>query len=188
MKDLIQYGQEISLLNEVATTDLRAIIKVKNIKKGEILLQDGDVCRYLYFMNEGLAKVFSFNGDKEFIMRFFSESQIFSVFDSFLMKTPSEFTVIALEDSLVSLISYDDMESISQKHHAMETFYRKVTSDTTVRMTKRIHAMLEEDSTRRYQNFMDENKHIIQGISLGDIARYLGITQQSLSRIRSQNN
>jgi CRP-like cAMP-binding protein len=187
MKDLLQYCQELSPLSDLAQTDLNAIIKVKSVRKGEILLEEGDVCSYLYFINEGLAKVFSFSGDKEFIMRFFSESQIFSVFDSFLTKTPSKFTIIALEDSLVSMINYDDMESISQKHHAMETFFRKVTSHTTIRMTKRIHEMLEEDTTRRYQNFMDENKHIAQRISLGDVARYLGITQPSLSRIRSQN-
>ena len=188
MKNFINHCQEVSLLNELAKADLISIIKVKTIKEGEILLKEGDICRNLYFLNEGLTKIFSINGDKEFIMRFFSESQMFSVFDSFLTKTPSKFTIIALEDSLVSMISYTEMETLSRKHHAIETFFRTVISDTSVRKTKRIYEMLGEDSTKRYQNFMEENKHIVHRISLGDIAKYLGITQQSLSRIRSQYN
>jgi DNA-binding Xre family transcriptional regulator len=52
-------------------------------------------------------------------------------------------------------------------------------------MTRRISEMLEENATKRYNQFMKENKAIAQRISLGDLASYLGITQQSLSRIRA---
>ena len=186
MKDFIHQCHEISLLDDAAKFDLNAIVKERKYKRGESILYNGDVCRHLYFINSGLVKVYSFKSGKEFIMRFFSESQIFSLFDSYFMRTPSNFAVIAMEDTTISLIGHDDMESLSKKHHTIETFFRKITSDTTVRMTKRIHEMLEEDSTTRYQNFVEENRLIIQRISLGDIARYLGITQQSLSRIRSQ--
>ena len=93
---------------------------------------------------------------------------------------------MALEDSLVTMISYNDMETLSSKHPTIEFFFRKLISDTSIRKTKRIHEMLGEDSTWRYQNFIEENKHIVHRISLGDVAKFLGITQQSLSRIRSQ--
>lgn len=74
------------------------------------------------------------------------------------------------------------METLSRKHQALDTFFKKVISDTTVRKTKRIQEMLLEDSTWRYHDFMKKNKHIAHRLSLGDIAKYLGITQQSLSR------
>ncbi|MEO6685689.1 MAG: Crp/Fnr family transcriptional regulator [Dyadobacter sp.] len=186
MKDFINQFQEFSLLDDAAKLDLISVARLQNFKKGESILPDGNICRHLYFLNTGLVKVFSFKGGKEFIMRFFSELQIFSVFDSFLTKTPSKFTIVALEDSVVILISYTEIETLSRKHPKIEFFFRKLISDTTVRKTKRIHEMLGEDSTWRYQNFMEENKHIIHRISLGDVAKYLGITQQSLSRIRSQ--
>lgn len=186
MKDFINQFQEFSGLDDAAKLELIAVSRLRHFKKGEIILPDGNVCHHLYFVNKGLVKVFSIKGGKEFIMRFFSESQIFSVFDSFLMKTPSNFTIIALEDSFVTLISYTEMETLSSRHNAIEIFFRKVISDTTVRKTKRILEMLGEDSTWRYQNFMEENKHIVHRISLGDVTKYLGITQQSLSRIRAQ--
>jgi len=186
MKDLIEQFQEFSLLDDPAKLDLISVARLQHFKKGEIILPDGKICRHLYFMNKGLVKIFSLQGDKEFIIRFFSESQICSVFDSFLTKTPSKFTIMALEDSLVTMISYNDMETLSSKHPTIEFFFRKLISDTSIRKTKRIHEMLGEDSTWRYQNFIEENKHIVHRISLGDVAKFLGITQQSLSRIRSQ--
>lgn len=186
MKDFMTQCDELSLLDNTAKVELNNFLKVRKFKKGESMLYNGDVCHYIFFINIGLAKVFSYKEDKEFIMRFFSENQLFSVFDSYFMKTPSKFTIRVLEDTTVTLISYDDMERLSKKYHSMEAFYRKITADTTVRMTKRISEMLEEDATERYHNFASENKLILQRISLGDLAKYVGITQQSLSRIRAQ--
>jgi CRP-like cAMP-binding protein len=186
MKNFINQFQEFSLLDDAAKLDLISVARLHHFKKGEVIHPVGNVCRHLYFVNKGLVKIFSFKGGKEFIMRFFSESQIFSVFDSFLTKTPANFTIFALEDSSVTLISYNEMETLSRKHPALDIFFRKVISDTSVRKTKRIQEMLLEDSTWRYQDFIEKNKHLVHRISLGDVAKYLGITQQSLSRIRSQ--
>ena len=186
MKDFIDQFQEFSMLDDAAKLDLISVARLQHFKKGEVILPVGNVCRYLYFVNSGLVKIFSSKDGKEFIMRFFSESQICSVFDSFLTKTPANFTIFALEDSFVTLISHTEMETLSRKHPTLDVFFRKVISDTSVRKTKRIQEMLLEDSTWRYQDFIEKNKHLVHRISLGDVAKYLGITQQSLSRIRSQ--
>ena len=68
----------------------------------------------------------------------------------------------------------------------METFFRKLASLAATKMTRRISEMLEENATERYNLFVKENNQILQRISLGDLASYLGITQQSLSRIRAK--
>jgi len=119
-------------------------------------------------------------------MRFFSESQICSVFDSFLTKTPRLLYHFYPERFVRDPDQSYGMESLSRKHPTLDVFLRKVISDTSVRKTKRIQEMLLEDSTWRYQDFIEKNKHLVHRISLGDVAKYLGITQQSLSRIRSQ--
>lgn len=187
MKDIMHECDEVALLSDPAKNDLNAVIRMQKFDKGEYILSEGEICRHIYFVNTGLVKVFSFKSGKEFIMRFFSSAQLFSIFDSYFSRSPSSFTIMALEDTVVSLINYDDLTNLGSKHHSIESFLRKITSDTTVRMTRRVHEMLEDDATKRYQNFVHENKRIIQRISLGDISRYLGITQQSLSRIRSQS-
>lgn len=186
MNDFQNFCNQFSSLDFKATNELSIAVKTKTFEKGDFVLEFGKTCQYLYFINEGLLKINSFTNDKEFIMRFFSENTLFSVFDSFITQTPATSNIIALEKTTVTMISYKSMEEICKKNHSMETFYRELLSKATVRMTKRIREMLEEDATIRYNHFVTENHSIMQRISLGDIAKYLGITQQSLSRIRNQ--
>ncbi|HXB13489.1 MAG TPA: Crp/Fnr family transcriptional regulator [Bacteroidia bacterium] len=186
MADFFQFCSKFSELDKPATEELFKDLKTKSFKKGEYILKSGQVCRYLFFINQGFAKSFFIRDDKEFIMRFFAEDFMFSVFDSYITQAPSSYSIIALEDTTVTLISHDKMEELCKKHHCMESFFRKLVSLVTIKMMKRISGMLEENSTERYNQFVIENKAIIQRISLGDLAQYLGITQQSLSRIRAQ--
>ena len=84
------------------------------------------------------------------------------------------------------MLSKKEMEKLCLKHHSIETFFRKLVSMAVVNMMKRISEMLEENASTRYAHFIKDNGHLLQRISLGDLASYLGITQVSLSRIRSQ--
>ena len=118
-------------------------------------------------------------------MRFFYENLLFSVFDSYITQTPSKYSLIALEKTTVTMIGYDTMLGLCEKYHSAETFFRKLVSVATVKMMKRIGEMLEDNATERYREFVEENGAVVQRISLGDLAKYLGITQQSLSRIRA---
>jgi CRP-like cAMP-binding protein len=185
MADFLQFCKQFSPLDgNIMQTLLQQTI-TKTYKKGEFLLRSEETCKYLYFINEGLIKSYSEKDEKEFIMRFFSENVLFSVFDSYITQTPSKFNLVTLEDTTVTLIRYKTMEDLCKQHHAMETFFRKLVSIVATKMTKRISEMLEENATDRYRLFVEENNAIHQRISLGDIAKYLGITQQSLSRIRT---
>lgn len=186
MADFLQFINDFSPLDEATTTQLFQGLKTKTIKKGDHLLRNGTICSHLFFVNEGLAKMYSVKEDKEFIMRFFSENVLFTAFDSYLTQTPSDYTITALETTTLTLIDHKAMEALCEKHHCMETFFRKLVSRASIKMVKRINEMLEENATERYNHFVRENNLILQRITLGDLAKYLGITQQSLSRIRAQ--
>src|SRR5579859_7067921 len=186
MSEFLQFCNQFSRLDEGAAYDLFTNVKTRTLKEGDSLLKEGEVCKHLFFIHDGLVKMFFSKEDKEFIMRFFSENVLFSAFESYLTQTPSRYRIMALEQTTVTLISYDRMEELCKQHHSMETFFRKLVSIATVKMTKRISEMLEENAADRYNQFIKENSSILQRISLGDLAKYLGITQQSLSRIRAQ--
>jgi CRP-like cAMP-binding protein len=185
MAELDQYFITFSPLEEEVLAALLQSTTTKIVDKGEYLLRAGDTCKYLYFINKGLAKSFFSRDDKEFIMRFFAEGRVFSVFDSFLNRQPSKYSLVALERTTVTLIHIDTLEDLCKRYHSMETFFRKLVSIATTRMMRRISEMLEDNATERYNQFVAENDQILQRISLGDLAKYLGITQQSLSRIRA---
>jgi len=185
MVDFIKYCNQLSPLDTEAQHDLLQRVKTRTYARGEHLLHEGAVCGYIYFINKGLAKIWSVRSDKEFIHCFFAEGVLFSVFDSYLNQTSSRFMITALEDIHATLISFDAMEALSKKHHRLETLFRKVADGATISMISRISEILEDSAPARYEKFLKENHLIADRISLGDIARYLGITQPSLSRIRN---
>lgn len=186
MADFIQFCNQLSQLDKEAGDDLSNKLKSKSFQKGNQLLKSGEVCRQLYFINSGLTKTFFYKNDKEFIMRFFTENVMFTVLDSYVTQTPSAFMIMALEPTTVTYIQHDEMEELCKRHHSIETFFRKLVSIAAFNMMKRISEMLEENASERYAHFVKENNALLQRISLGDLANYLGITQVSLSRIRAK--
>lgn len=186
MKGFIKTLDALSALDNDAINELSLEIENKTFDKGNLILKSGMVCRQLYFLDEGLVKLFFLREEKEFIMRFFYENSIFTGLDSYITQTNSNYSIRALEPTLVSYISHSKMELLCKKHHCIETAYRKFVSTAALNMMKRVSEMLEEDGAKRYNNFIKTNKQLLQRISLGDLASYLGITQVSLSRIRAK--
>jgi CRP-like cAMP-binding protein len=186
MCSFIDHCHKLSPLPEEASADLLNKMAVKKFTKGDGLLKTGEVCRHIFYVEQGLVKTCFTKDYKEFIMRFFPEGSMFTVLDSYILQKPSTYMIIALEATTVSCISYNDLEDLCRKHHLIETFLRKLVSLASINMMKRISEMLEENATTRYNNFVTENIHLMQRISLGDLANYLGITQVSLSRIRGR--
>jgi len=185
MKDFVSAFNQLANISQDAAEELSNCLSAKVFDKGELLLKAGETCRKIYFVDEGLTKTFFTNEDKEFIMRFFPEHTLFSVLNSFETQTPSQYEIMALEKTSVTYLHKTDLETLCKKHHSIETAYRKLLSIATINMMKRISEMLEENATERYNHFLKDNGQLLQRISLGDLANYLGITQVSLSRIRA---
>lgn len=115
---------------------------------------------------------------------YFNNAHVGQIYILIILQSGIQINLVALEDTRVTTISYDSMEALCRNYHSMETFFRKLLSVAATKMTKRISEMLEGDATERYRQFVAENSAILQRINVGDIANYLGITPQSLSRIR----
>lgn len=186
MANFIQFVNELSKLDKKATDELTNKLHTKTIQKGAYLLENGEKCRKIFFIDQGLVKTY-FNGkDKAFIMKFFPENSMFTVLDSYIQQTVSNYTILALETTTITFIYKSDLEALCTKHHSIETFFGKLISSASINMMKRISEMLEENATERYNHFVKEHSQLLQRISLGDLANYLGITQVSLSRIRAK--
>ena len=108
-----------------------------------------------------------------------------TVLDSFVTRTPSAYSILTLEQTTITYLNYSDLEELCNRYHTMETFYRKLLSMAAVNMMERIGGTLEEKAQVAYHTFVKEHGKLLQRISLADLASYLGITQVSLSRIRS---
>jgi CRP-like cAMP-binding protein len=175
----------ISPLDKEACDDLLKDFKTKTFNKNDFLLRSGEVCKYFYFLENGLVKSFSYNNDKEFIMAFFQENVMFTELNSYLAQKPSKYMMLTLERSTVKYIHKKSIEQLCEKHHCIETLVRKLFTMTSVCFMERISEMLEENAKERYNKFINDYPDLLQRINLGDLANYIGITQVSLSRIRA---
>lgn len=185
MSDFIKYINGISQIDRKANDDLLNDLKTKTFNKNDFLLRSDEVCRSFYFMEKGLTKSFFYNNDKEFIMAFFQENMMFTELNSYLAQRPSKYMLIALEKTTVSYLHQKSIEKLCNRHHCIETLVRKLFTMTSVCFMERISEMLEENATERYNKFINNYPSLLQRISLGDLANYIGITQVSLSRIRA---
>lgn len=186
MEGFLQAFNRLCPHTDDARQDLERHMRSRSFEKGVCLLRSGAICRNLYFLDEGLVKTGFTTSDKTFIMRFFPENNLFTVLDSFTTQTPSFYEIVALEPTTVTYIEQAELDALCRKYHCIETAYRKLLAFATVNMMKRISEMLEENATERYKHFLKDQGALLQRISLGDLANYLGITQVSLSRIRSK--
>lgn len=186
MNEFIEYIHNISPLTTEARTDIHSRIISKEYKKGQFIISEHQVCENLFFLKKGLVKLY-FIGDKgrEIVIRFFSENSPFSSLESFLGQKNTSHVILALEPVQVDFLSKQDVEELCLKHHCFERFWRIALSFAVRHMINRISQLMKDEATVRYNEFIAENSSLMQRISLGDLAGYLGITQVSLSRIRA---
>ncbi|WP_261511173.1 Crp/Fnr family transcriptional regulator [Chryseobacterium paludis] len=184
--NFIQTIEKISNPERAVIDELISNLELKNYRKGDFLLKSDETCKHFYFLEKGLVKLFFDNGDKDFIMTFFSENSFFTELSGFLTGKPSKYMFVALEPVEVYSIRKNVVDDLCKKYHSAETLFSKLYSMAPVNMMGRISEMLEDDGKKRYHNFLKQKPELIQRISLGDLADYIGITQVSLSRIRAQ--
>ncbi len=186
MNGFLNHVCKLSPLTDEALKELEGCIQKEYFTKGEVIHQEGKICKHLFFIESGLAKHYYFHEGNQFVFRFFEENNFFIATDCFFNDLPAHYSTLALEDSVISYLRYDDFERLCSKHHSFETFARKFVSVVAYTAISNLKGLLYLDATARYAKFIKEYGHLQQRISLGDTAAYLGISQVSLSRIRSK--
>lgn len=185
MKKFIEYiNGNFPLTNEIKV-ELENRMKSKIFEKGQDIVNAYKTCKNLYFLETGLIKAYfiSDNG-KEVIFRFFSEGELFTSLESFINQKPTPHAIKALESTKVSYISKTDLEDLSKIYEPIKKFYQFVLNLANANAVKRFSDLITNNATARYQEFLQENGALMLRIPLSDLAKYLGITQVSLSRIR----
>lgn len=186
MNDFIKQADLISSISDEAKDDLLIHLKKRLFAKGEMINQKGKICRHLYFVEKGLIKHYYYHNGNQFILRFFCDKRFLTISDCFLKNIPAEYSTIALADTSLIYLEYNDWEKLCAKHHSFEHFIRIVISNMAIMSIERLKTILHSSGIERYHNFISEYGHLQQQISLGDTASFLGMSQVSLSRLRAR--
>ena len=184
---LIQNLSRFIVLSNDDIAIIQSLFTEKKFRKRQYILQEADVSRSETYVVTGLTRTYEVD-DKgiEHIMQFGPEDWWVGDLFSFLTETPSRFNVDCLEDTQVLQISKPNLQLLYQKVPATERYFRIIIQNAYIASVNRISSSLRKTAPERYQEFMERYPHIEQRVPNHQIASYLGITPQSLSRIRSK--
>ncbi|WP_343308154.1 Crp/Fnr family transcriptional regulator [Chitinophaga niabensis] len=174
----------ISLDKEETEFFLR-LIKPNTIKRKDFLLKQGEICRYESFITKGCLRVYTLdNNGVEHVVMFGVENWWVSDLRSFLMQTPAQYMIDALEDTEVLQISKPDIDRLYERVPKFERFFRIILQNAFVAHQQRIEQNLSSSAEERYRFFTEKYPHMDQRIPQKQIASYLGITPVFLSILR----
>jgi CRP-like cAMP-binding protein len=156
------------------------------ISKNEYLVTEGKVCRHLYFLEHGALRGFYNLEGKEITHWFAFEDDFVTSFHSFITQQAAVENIQLLEGSVLWSISKDSLTDLLNKYHDIERLVRIAYEKYYIRLEERFVNAQFKTATERYQNLLMQSPHILERVSLGYIASYLGISQETLSRIRSR--
>lgn len=186
MDAFFEIVSQIAPLSAVSREALSGISKRLELKKGHILVRRHSVCNHLYFVESGLTRTYYYNDGKDVTDWLSPENSFACSIVSFISRKPDRRQIELLEPSVLWSFQYYEMEQLCAKHHEIERMLRHLVSSGLVQLQKRFDDLHFATALQRYQTLMNENPTLIQRVPLSMIASYLGITQETLSRIRSQ--
>jgi CRP-like cAMP-binding protein len=166
---------------------IESAFKPKSYRKGEFLLQAGQTDRHVWFIEQGVLRIYEeFEDGVEQTFYFMSSGQLVADIESFNHRSVSEGNIQAVTDCQTRAISYDAFQEIAGHVSAWNSTVQHITEKVLMEKVQKRSRLLYEDAKTRYQRLLIEQPEVAQQVPLGMIASYLGITLPSLSRLRKQ--
>jgi CRP-like cAMP-binding protein len=176
----------INGLDAETSAALQSISSEKRFKKGEILLNQTEICTKSYLINSGIARKYYLNEGKEITTELFFENDLAVSFDSYALQKPSREFIEALTDVSVSITYYQAFQNAKLNHPQLITLDLMLAEYYAIWVENRLFEFHTKSATERYKDILHKSPHIIQNIPLTIIASYLGISLETLSRIRAK--
>ena len=175
-------------LTKECKEDLVVSSSILMLEKPTLIVREGEQSNTIFFIIKGCARAFYLKDGKDITDWFAFENDFVCAINSFFLSEPSVHFIETLEPSILLQISKSDVERLSQKRHSYETLTKKVVIKTMLQLQERIVGIQFETAQQKYENLLQVLPSITKRIPLTHIASYLGITLETLSRIRNPRN
>lgn len=157
----------------------------KKLRKKQYLLQEGDVCKFVAFVEKGVLRSYTIaEKGTEHILQFALEGWLISDLYSFLTAEPANYTIDAIEDCELVLISKNAHEELLKTLPKYETWIRLQITGAYIALQRRLTSIISLSLEERYESFTSIYPHIVQRVPQHMIASYMGLTPETLSRVR----
>lgn len=181
---LIQKFKEYGHIDQEIESQLSGKVKCLVKQKGDFFLKQGQVVSSLFVIEKGLVRSFFMKDGREVNSWFGFENIILGSVLPLFYNQPSFENIQFLEDTTIYYLSIDDLNELYEQYNAVNTIGRKMAEEYCKILEERIISLQTQNAEQRYQTLLKDQPEAARRLSLGHIASYLGITQETLSRIR----
>ena len=186
MENFLKTISQLCPLSEKSLVEISLITEEFDFPKRHVLLKPNTVCHDLFFIERGLSRTFYIKDGKEVTDWISLESTFAVSLISFLTNQPDRRSIELLEASTVCILSRENLENLCKEHHEIEHLVRILLSMGFVQLQQKFDDVHFTSALERYKKLLLTAPEILQKVPLGMIASFLGMTQESLSRIRSR--
>lgn len=181
-----QFNEKVPLTAEEQET-IKTFLTPKKLRKKQYLLQEGDICKYIAFVEKGALKSYVIDeAGTERITQFALEGWTISDLYSFLTGEPATYNIDAIEDAELILISKAAHEELLHQVPKYETYIRLQITGAYIALQRRLTSIISLPIEERYKNLIATYPTIVQRVPQHMIASYMGLTPETLSRVRGR--
>lgn len=158
------------------------------LPKSHVILPQGGTCKHIYFVGQGSIRCFELKEGKEVTEWIAIDEALFYPPISLFQQQPSRLCIQTVEATDLYAIHVEDLERLCESSHAIEKFYRHLLMNGILDGERRIESLMSGSAQQRYIHLSSKYPDLLKRIPLSYIASYIGVTQETLSRIRGMRN
>ncbi|OMP78080.1 MULTISPECIES: Crp/Fnr family transcriptional regulator [unclassified Chitinophaga] len=183
---LDQFVSKYIKLTSEETEIFHSLLEFKKVKKKQFLLREGEICQFEAFILKGCIRTYYVDkSGTETILNFAVEGWWVSDLSSFSEQQPSSQNIETLEDSELLVINFENKKILFDVIPAFEKVFRILVQRSLGVMQQRFYATLTQTAEERYLAFIDKYPQVVQRVPQHQIARYIGVSPEFLSKVRS---
>ena len=161
--------------------------KEQRLKKGDYFIEHGKVCKQVAYIHSGLLKSFYTDTKGQSTPTCFCTAQSFtSSYRSFILETPSDISIQALEDTVLLVIAKEDLTQLYESGATWLNISRLSTEKELLQTEQYVASLNNDTAKEKYLRLVQQQPEVLQKASVSDIASYLGVTRRTLTRIRKE--
>lgn len=181
---ILQFYDRVVALNEFEKKDLISKLEVFRFKKKSLIVKEGTIGNYVYFVNKGVLRSYYLKDGDEVTTQFYLPNSYCASYSSFLNQEKGRLNIDCLTEVELLGLSYKNVQYLYDKYSSLNTFGRRVSERLYIDFYKRFSSFLLDDAKTRYLTLLKERPEVLKHVPNYMVASYIGITPESLSRLK----
>lgn len=186
MRKILETLNSYGKLSQISFEKFEKICRPKNYEKGSFLVKPPQICKNLYFIEDGLLRSYFLKENKEVTISFTSAGEFVAAMGSYIQQIPTYEYLEALDNLKVYEIDRSALEELLLTDLQLAAVHRNLLEQYYVKIEEKLIFSKFKTARERYDEFINLKPHIVQKASVGQIASYLDMSLETLSRIRSK--